>query len=111
MAASEPSIINKFRIARLTKAANERLAEYAKAMSELGKKYGTEIKAEGSSAVTAWTIKPENSEAYMTEKKALDTEECDLEANPLPLEAVEGTNLTALDLTLLGPFVIPPKDY
>jgi hypothetical protein len=109
MTANEPSIVNKFRIARLTRAINEHLTDYVKAVVALGKKYGTETRTEGAAA--SWSIKPENNEAYLAEKNALDAVECELSAGPLPFEAVEGTSLTALDVTLLGPFVTPPSDY
>lgn len=107
MAATKLTTVDKFRIARLTRTVNEQLAEYVKALVELGKKYGTENKTD---RATSWSIKPEHGEAYRAEKGKLDEVECELAVSRLPLTAIEEETLTALDLSLLEPFVDAPAD-
>ena len=107
MTASRLSTVDKFRVMRLTKAINDQLGAYVKSLVELGKKFGTETKTNDS---VSWSIKPEHNEEYLAEKRALDAVECELAISPLPTTAVDGTDLTPLDLALLGPFVELPKD-
>ena len=107
MTATKLSTVDKFRVMRLTKATNDALADYVKSLVELGKKLGTEVKTNDS---VSWSIKPEHNEEYLAEKRDLDAVECELTVNPLPTTAIDGTDLTPLDLALLGPFVELPKD-
>jgi len=107
MAATEPSIIDKFRIVKFVKAVDVQLTEYGKALGELSKKYGDKTQINGNDS---YKIRPADFEAFGVAKKSLDQDVCELVVNPLPATAYEQVSLTALDLSLLGPFVVEPTD-
>jgi hypothetical protein len=107
MAATEPSIIDKFRIGKLVKAIDAELVAYGKALGELGKKYGDLVKVNN---LESYQIRPADMAEFSTEKSKLDGDPCEVLANPLPLSAIEKVALTPLDLNLLSLFVTAPTD-
>ena len=107
MTATEPSIVDKFRIARLTEAIDAEFRIYGRSLEELGKKYGEPVVVEGK---TSFKITPDKIAEFNAEKGALDAVECELPANPLPFSAYEKVSLTALDLSLLQKFCTPPPN-
>lgn len=107
MAAPEPSIVDKYRIVKLVRAVEGELKGYGQALTDLGKKYGDAIKVNG---LDSYQIRPGESAEFASEKKKLDDDPCELGVNPLPLTALEKVALTAFDISLLEPFVVPPTD-
>ena len=107
MAATEPSIVDKFRISKLVKAIEVELLSYGKALADLGKKYGDLTKINDNDS---YQIRKEEFPEFLAEKKKLDDDLCEVLANPLPVSALEKTALTALDVSLLEPFVVAPTD-
>ena len=106
MAATEPSIIDKFRIGKLVKAVDVELAAHGKALTELGKKYGDPVKVNDKD-IGSYKIRQEDFAEFAAEKAKLDGDSCEVLANPLPFSAVEQvTSLTPFDLTLLERFVV-----
>jgi len=110
MTATEPSIIDKFRIGRLVKAVDAELAAYGKALVELGKKYGDPVKVNDKDA-GSYEIRPSDMAEFAAEKAKLDGDSCEVLANPLPFSAVEKVvAITPFDISLLSMFVTEPAD-
>jgi len=107
MSATEPSLVDKFRIVRLAKEVDHELETYGKFLVELGKKYGDPVKINGK---PSWQIRPDEQENYLAEKAKIDADPCELLVSPLPASSYEKVPLTATDLMLLGPFIVTPPE-
>ena len=107
MAATEPSIVDKFRIGKLVKAVDAELSAYGKALVDLGQKYGEKTVINGNDS---YQILPEHDTEFKAEKKKLDDDPCEVQSNPLPVSSYEKVALTALDLSLLALFIVEPAD-
>ncbi len=99
------TIVDKFRISRLIKAIEEQLAIYVKSVVALASKYGDPVQT--ITGQDSFQIRPENKEKYMAEKAMLDAEECELAANLLPPSAYAISAITANDLAVMEPFIMP----
>lgn len=98
------TVVDRFRVLRLCRAAESVLKEYLHVLGELGKKYGDPVEK-----TSNYQIRPECLHAFEDEILALHATECELTSPPLPLSAYEKVDLTAADLDALEKFLVLPE--
>lgn len=101
------SVVDRFRLVRFVQAADKELREYGRVLSELGRKYG---EPDTSGGVAVFRVSPERQVEFDAEKAALDSTECELLVNLLPVSAYEKVALTPRELASLEKFVVPPTE-
>jgi len=97
------SFAHRLLISRFLKAVLRDLNEFEASALKLGQKYGHPSPAHGNQIV----VEGENKAPYLAEIAELEAVESG-EISPLPIAALEKTNLTPRDLLLLESFIVEP---